>query len=141
LLGAGVLLAGGLALRVAVAARQSLWFDDGATLGAIALSPAELWADRLRNGSFPLFFLLLQGWTRLAGLSMAVLRAPFVLMTLAAIPLAAALAREAAPAGRKKLAAWLAGALAAVHPSLLYLSAELRPYGLGFWGGTGRIVG
>jgi uncharacterized membrane protein len=123
-----------LALRIAVAARQSLWFDDGATLGAIALSPSELWADRLRNGSFPLFFLLLQGWTRLSGhlwgLSLAALRAPFVLMTLAAIPLAAALAREAAPAGRKKLAAWLAGALAAVHPSLLYLSAELRPYGL-----------
>jgi hypothetical protein len=124
------LLSIGLALRVIIATRRSLWFDDGATLGAIALSPGDLWTDRLRNGSFPLFFLLFQGWARLAGLSLAALRAPFVLMTLAAIPLAAALAREMAPAGRKKAAAWLAGALAAVHPSLLYLSAELRPYGL-----------
>jgi hypothetical protein len=134
------LLAIGLASRVAVAARRSLWFDDGATLGAIALSPVELWGERLSNGHFPWFFLLFQGWTWLAGLSLAALRAPFVLMTLAAIPLTAALAFEVAPKGRKRAAAWIAGALAAVHPSLLYLAAELRPYALLTLLGGGMIL-
>ncbi len=111
-------------LRIVVLLRTSMWIDDGATLAAIRLGPADLVAERFRMGHFPWFFLLFKGWSTLAGTSLLALRFPSLLACVATIPIMAMLAGRLGGAR----AAVVAAGIAAVHGTLLRFSAELRMY-------------
>jgi len=84
-------------------------------------------AVRLSDTSPPLYYLLLNGWTRLAGVSDASIRLLSVLWALASIPVLWLIARRVAG----EAAALPAVVLFAVNPLGLYHSVEGRMYALG----------
>ena len=83
-------------------------------------------AVRLSDTSPPLYYLLLNGWTRLAGVSDSVLRLFSALWALAAIPVLWLIARRIGG----EPAALPAVVLFAVSPLGLYYSVEARMYSL-----------
>jgi hypothetical protein len=88
--------------------------------------PRVIRAVRLSDTSPPLYYLLLNGWTRWAGVSDAALRLFSVLWALASMPVLWLVARRASG----EAAALPAVVLFAVCPLGLYYSAEGRMYSL-----------
>ncbi len=124
--------AAGLALAVAlgVAARlhspSALWLDEALSLGIARRPLPELFAALRRDGSPPLYYLLLHAWTLVAGTSATVVRALSTLLSLAALPVALLAGRRlGGPAtGRAALL------LLAVSPFAVRYATETRMYAL-----------
>ncbi|HYD46842.1 MAG TPA: glycosyltransferase family 39 protein [Terriglobales bacterium] len=117
-------LAAALALRLPGLAAAPLWFDETITAEWMHLSWAELLKTVLTDNHPPLYFLLLRGWTELAGHSDFALRLPSALASLACVPLMAAAARLAAGDAAMRWAAWFA----ALSPLLIHHGQEARAY-------------
>lgn len=98
--------------------------DEYATWSRTRLPVADLIQDRLKNGHFPSYFLLVQAWSRLAGDAEYVLRAPSVVLGLAGLAALWLLVRDLA--GRR--AAMIAGALYPVHQVVIWSAQNARPW-------------
>jgi mannosyltransferase len=105
---------------------DSLWIDEGISVG-IASHPATDIPGLLRqDGSPPAYYLLLHGWIQLAGTGEAALRTPSLVFGLLTVP--AALWAGWSLFGRR--AGWLCAALAALLPFLTVQAQEARMYSL-----------
>ena len=121
-----------LALRLYRLSAPSLWYDEGVTAAISQRSLADLarWtADDIQP---PLYYVLVAGWTRLAGTSEWALRFPSVAAGLLALPLLLALHRRlwrlaAGPVTPSALPLLL---LAACAPLWVYYAQEARNYTL-----------
>ena len=121
-----------LALRLFHLGTQSLWYDEGVTAAISQRSLADLarWtADDIQP---PLYYVLVAGWTRLAGASEWALRFPSAAAGLLTVPLLLALHRRlwrpsAGPVARSALPLLL---LAACAPLWVYYAQEARNYTL-----------
>jgi hypothetical protein len=133
---AWALRAGALLLSVAVVwvalrfeAHDAFWLDESWT-GAVIGQPT--WADSVRqiywDVNAPLYYLLLRGWSLVAGLSDAALRAPS-LACAAAVPLVCALVPlQARSLGAAQKLAW--AAITGLWFPALCFAAEARCYAL-----------
>lgn len=102
------------------------WIDEGLSVG-IASHPLDEIPGALRkDGSPPLYYLLLGVWTRLIGDGEARTHALSLGFALLAVPCAFALARQMF----SERAGWFAGVLAAFLPFLSYYAQETRMYAL-----------
>jgi hypothetical protein len=119
-------LVAGLAVRLAWIGRDDLWSDEVHTLHTVSLPLADVVDERLNAGHVPLYFLLLRGWTALAGTSQAALRAPSAVFGTALLLPAALLLRRLVPAASSRWAL----VLLAFHPAFVELSREARMYSL-----------
>jgi mannosyltransferase len=105
---------------------DSLWIDEGISVGIASHPAAEIPGLLRQDGSPPLYYLLLHGWIELAGTGEAVLRAPSLVFALLTVP--AALWGGWSLFGRR--AGWLCAALAALLPFLTAQAQEARMYSL-----------
>jgi mannosyltransferase len=113
----------GLGLRLYRLGAQSLWFDEAQTLDVAGYPLAEIARRAYRP---PLFHMALHFWMRIAGDSEFLLRLPSTLFG-AGIPF---LAFIVATRLYDRRAGLLAAALAAISPTLIWYSQELRMYSL-----------
>ncbi len=127
-----VLVLAACVLRVFALGRDDFWSDEVHTFEALALPPMELVRERLAAGHLPLYFLLLDAWSAVAGVSETALRLPAALLGAVAVVPAWAVSRrllasDDGPGG--DAARWATGAVA-FHPLLVELSREARMYPL-----------
>ncbi|MFA5891765.1 MAG: glycosyltransferase [Actinomycetota bacterium] len=117
----------GLALRVAFAPTQGIRLDESLSLAQAQEPLLTLWRG-LASGNvhIPLYHTLLHEWIKVAGTSEWALRAPSLLLGVAAIPLMHALGRRLFGV-RAGIAA---AALAALSPFWIWHSGEARMYPL-----------
>ncbi|MGI9120734.1 MAG: glycosyltransferase family 39 protein [Acidimicrobiales bacterium] len=102
------------------------WMDEAISVG-IASRPLGSIPELLRmDGSPPLYYLLLHGWTSLFGSSEAATHTLSLIFSLAAVP--AALWAGWSLFGRRT--GWVFAALVALSPFLAYYSNETRMYSL-----------
>ncbi len=121
-----LLLLAGFAIRLYGLGGQSLWYDETVSAYLARQPVAELVAHTARDIHPPGYYLLLRGWSLLAGdseFSLAFFSLIFGLLTIA---LTARLAARLL--GRR--GAWLAALLVAVSPYHLWYSQEVRMYTL-----------
>lgn len=122
------ILAASAALRLFHLDRLSLWTDEifsryyYGLLGPRFLFTDGLWVEP----TFPLYYVILQGWMGLAGTSEYALRSLSVLMSVAALPLVYLLVREL---GTRRQALVAAG-LYAICPSAVFFAQEARVYAM-----------
>jgi 4-amino-4-deoxy-L-arabinose transferase-like glycosyltransferase len=104
--------------------------DEYATWSRTRLPFEELVQDRLKNGHFPAYFVLVQAWSHLAGEAEFVFRLPSVAFGLLGLVALWLLARDLA--GRR--AALVAGAIYPLHQVVIWCSQNARPWAgvLGF---------
>lgn len=127
LLGIAVITAVAAALRIALIDAQGLRLDEATTLRQARLPLDELWTGlAAHNVHVPLHHTIMHFWVALTGDSEVTLRAPSVVLGIAAVPLLWALGRRLAGEG----AALFAAALAAGSPFLVWHSDEARMYPL-----------
>ena len=89
-----IAVAFGVGLRWWGLGTKSLWFDEGYTAWVVSLPPRPL-VDAVRvDTAPPLYYLLLHGWTRLAGTSEVALRAPSAAAATAALAVTLLVARR-----------------------------------------------
>jgi mannosyltransferase len=124
----GILVFAGLLLRFF--ARQALWLDEAQSV-AIAQLPLHgpgttLWDGLKQDGSPPLYYLLLHGWTELFGTGTAVVRALSAVLNLAAIYPLYVLARRVVG----QVPAQVVTILYICSPYALYYATETRMYSL-----------
>lgn len=126
--GAGLLLAAFLLcliVRLSTLGHLALWLDEVTTADVIGMSWPELVANRLANGHFPTYFVLLK-ILGLAGGSEFALRLPSAVFDSLAGALVARLAL--------RLDGWIGAILAtllyALMPNLIQYGQEARPYAL-----------
>ncbi len=105
--------------------RRGLLIDEPYTANTARLSWSGMWSQLYLDSPDPLIYVLLYGWTRLAGESPLALRAPSMLFFALTICVTGQLARRLAGAW----AGVLAGLLMAFSLNLAILyAAEARPY-------------
>ncbi|HXF63271.1 MAG TPA: glycosyltransferase family 39 protein, partial [Caldilineaceae bacterium] len=126
-LGLALLTLLAFALRVYRLDVQSLWYDEGVTAEIARRGIAELTRWTAGDIQPPLYYYVIAGWGRLAGWSEWSLRFPSVFFGTLVVPLLAAVTIALT---RRRVAGLLAGALAALHPLLLYYSQEARMYAM-----------
>jgi hypothetical protein len=119
----GVLVAGA-ALRAV--ARSGLWIDEAISAQIASLPVGELLEALRHDGHPPLFYVLLRGWTSLAGTSDVALRSLSLLCSLAALPMAWFAGKRYA--GRPGAVAFLV--LLASSPFAIRYATEARMYAL-----------
>jgi mannosyltransferase len=105
---------------------DSLWIDEGISVGIASHPAAEIPGLLRQDGSPPLYYLLLHGWIELAGSGEAALRAPSLVFALLTVP--AVLWGGWSLFGRR--AGWLCATLAALLPFLTAQAQETRMYSL-----------
>lgn len=115
-----------LGLRLFHLGTQSLWIDEILTHRSADVGAPMPLPDLLQNVHGPLYALLLNLWTRLAGDSEWAMRLPSALFGTAMVPAMAAVATLWLGAETAVLAAWLA----ALSPFLVWYSQEARNYAL-----------
>jgi uncharacterized membrane protein len=125
------------ALRVWGLGSQSLWYDEGysAYLGA-HLSIGQALDLTVRDIVPPLYYMMVQVWTPLAGASEYALRFPSALLGMVAVALLMRIGRHlvrsaTSPTGGAVIewSGLFSGALAATAPVLIWLSQDARMYG------------
>jgi len=114
-----------LAMRLARLDRAPLWFDETYTASWVRLPLGACLREALEANHLPLYFLLLDAWTGVAGDSAWALRLPGVLASVATVPVVAAIARHAAGLEAGRRAAWLLALL----PFAIHHAQEARMYG------------
>jgi uncharacterized membrane protein len=104
--------------------RTTYWIDEGLTVGIASHPITSIPGVLVKDGSPPLYYLLLAVWTRLFGTSEVATHSLSLLIGLA-VPLVAFWA-----AGRlfDRRAAWFTAAFAALSPFVTYFSGETRMY-------------
>ena len=106
---------------------HGFWIDELHTVGSISGTFRQLVADRLAAGHIPTYFILIQAWTRVAGVSEWSLRFPSVLAASLAFFGFFLLVRDFLPGTR---ACVIALVLFFFHPFLLWASHDARMYAL-----------
>jgi hypothetical protein len=121
-----------LLLLVAVAAvarfwslRQSVWFDEYVTTGVIVKGSKLIKTLNHEEGTPPLYFAALWGWTKVFKADDSALRTFSAIIGTATVPVVYAAARELTASRR---VARIAAALIAVNPMLVWFSQEARAY-------------
>lgn len=104
---------------------DGFWIDEFHTLNAISGTFRELIANRIGAGHIPTYFMLLQAWAHMAGVSEWALRFPSVLFAALAFFSFFLLTREFLLNSRAYL---IALAIFFFHPFLLWASHDARPY-------------
>lgn len=138
----GIIVAGGLALRLYRLCDRSIWFDEAFSWRLIKYPLGEMLRRVTLDNNLPLYFVLLKGWIGCFGDSALAMRLLSVLLGAAAIVAMFAFVREACqwssnlrPArysARRQLdAALLAAALVAVSALQIRWSWDVRAYSLG----------
>jgi uncharacterized membrane protein len=122
------IVAGGAVLRFVGIGTQSLWYDEYVTsidirgsIVAVMHHVAHL------EGTPPLYYALLWGWTKIFGTGDAALRSLSAVAGIATIAVVYAIARELDLSRR---VARVAAVLIAVNPMLIWYSQEARAYSL-----------
>jgi len=130
-----LLLAAGLRLHRLGA--QSLWNDEGASYAMTQRAPDAIIANAAADIHPPGYYLLLAGWTRLAGTSELALRFPSALASLLTVALVYALGRRLFGRGAGAAAALLLAA----NTFAIYYAQEARMYALlGLWATAGMAA-
>jgi len=119
------LIAVSFALRVGDLG-TSLWIDEGISIGIASHRLTEIPGLLARDGSPPLYYLLLHGWMALFGTSETATHALSLAIALATIPVA--LWAGWSLFGRR--VGWIFAALVAVSPYLAFFATETRMYAL-----------
>lgn len=134
MIGAGVAIAAGLVFRFWNTAAYPLWLDEAYSAFAADHGFHFLWHVVPRYETHPPFYYsLLHVWGMATGESVGARRALGLLFGLATIPVAGLAAAAAGRLAGLKLAdrRWLASlvlALTALHPLLINMSRQVRPY-------------
>lgn len=102
------------------------WLDEGIAVGISSYPLTEIPGLLRLDGSPPLYYLLLHGWTSVLGSSEAATHLLSLLFALAVVP--AALWAGWSLFGRR--AGWTCAVLATVNPFIAYYSNETRMYSL-----------
>ncbi|MEA3056897.1 MAG: mannosyltransferase, partial [Actinomycetota bacterium] len=102
------------------------WVDEALSVGIARHPIAEIPHLLLRDGSPPLWYLLLHLWTSVLGTSAVATHAMSVVFGIAVVPVAWVVARRVFD----ERAAWCTGALVAVSPFVTYFGHETRMYSL-----------
>ncbi|MCY3575060.1 MAG: glycosyltransferase family 39 protein [Chloroflexi bacterium] len=105
---------------------QSLWYDEGITAAHSARSLPELVPLLQVNVHTPAYFLLLAGWTDVAGDSELALRLPSALFSLLSVAFAYSLGARL----YGRLAGWAAAALVALNSFSIFYAQEARMYAM-----------
>jgi mannosyltransferase len=115
------------AVRLATLGQQSLWLDESYAIEDIGRPFGAMlsWVGA-REGSPPLYFVLLWGWAKVFGTGAVGLRALSAIAGIATVPLV--YAAGAALASRR--AGVVAAAFTAVSPLMVWYSQDARPYAL-----------
>lgn len=124
---AGVLLLVLTALSVQLRTRAidtSYWIDEGIAVGIARYPLADIPGVLLKDGSPPLYYLLLHVWETWLGTSEPATRSLSLVAATLTIPLGFFLGMRIAGAR----AAWICALLAAGHPFLTYYAQETRMY-------------
>ena len=125
-------VAGVVALTVAAAALRLegigtwYWVDEALSVGLARHALTDIPHLLLRDGSPPLWYLLLHGWTAAFGTSAAATHSLSLVFGLATVPLGWVIGDRLF--GRRS--AWFVASLAAVSPFVTYFSRETRMYSL-----------
>jgi len=107
---------------------QSLWYDEFVTTDVINRPLRQVpRAVAEREGTPPLYYVLVWGWHRLFGSTDAAVRSFSALVGVALIPVVYAIVLQL---GLSRRAARIAALLAAVNPMLVWYSQEARAYSL-----------
>lgn len=120
------------ALLIAIAVRlvrldgAPLWLDEVITARWMALPWREMVRTVLADNHPPLYFLVLQGWSQIAGTSAWALRLPSVVVSCVTVLLVAALAGTLGGRSAARFAAWFT----ALSPFLIHHGQEARMYAL-----------
>jgi hypothetical protein len=119
------LLAISLVLR-STALDAGFWIDEALAVGISSHDLTEIPGVLEKDGSPPLYYVLLHGWIRLFGTGETATHVLSLVLALLTIPAALWAARSlwGAKAG------WVAAALAALNPFLTYYAQETRMYSL-----------
>lgn len=112
-------------LRVTTLTAQSLWNDEAGSLWHARHAVGAILAG-LEPDHLPLYFLLLKGWTALAGEQDAAVRFSSLLPSVLTVPLLWWLGRRLAGV----VVGGVAAAVAAISPASLYYGHEVRMYAL-----------
>ncbi|HEV2068996.1 MAG TPA: glycosyltransferase family 39 protein [Acidimicrobiales bacterium] len=104
----------------------SLWVDEGMSVGIASRSLTGIPPALIKDGSPPLYYLLLHGWMGVFGSSEAAVRALSLVFAVAAVPVAWWAGRSLF--GRR--AGWVAAVLVAFSSYLTVHSREARMYSL-----------
>jgi len=102
------------------------WIDESLSVGLARHNLYEIPSLLLRDGSPPLWYLLLHGWMLLFGTSAVATHALSFVFALLTVPAAWYLGRRLFD----DRAAWFAATLAAVNPFVTYFARETRMYSL-----------
>jgi uncharacterized membrane protein len=131
-LGLLVIILIALALRLALLGEQSLWYDEGVTWLLSQKPPGELIQWTAADIQPPLYYLLIWATDALFGPSEWALRFPSVIFGVLTVPLIYILARYlfSASPQRPTFAPYLAAALLAISPVMVYYAQEARMYTL-----------
>jgi uncharacterized membrane protein len=122
-----------LALRLALLGEQSLWYDEGVTWLLSQKPPGELIQWTAADIQPPFYYLLIWETDALFGHSEWALRFPSVIFGVLTVPLIYMLARRLFPErspGSLASAPFLAAALLAISPVMVYYAQEARMYTL-----------
>jgi mannosyltransferase len=128
-------VAGGLGLTALVALSLALsvqnlgdwlWMDEGISIGIASHPLRRIPGLLVRDGSPPLYYLLLHGWMAVVGRSETSTHALSLLFALLAVPVAFWAGRSLFGAAE----GWIAAALVATNPYLTYFATESRMYSL-----------
>lgn len=113
----------GFALRLYTLDAKPFWFDEGLSVD-LALAPPDYVLNTIDRP--PLYYMLLHGWIKIAGVSPFTFRFFSAWWATLALPLFYVLARQVL----NRRAAWLTLLLAALSPFLVYYAQEARTYSL-----------
>ena len=119
------LMAGSTAIRLN-GLGDWLWIDEGISVGISSHPVASLPRILRRDGSPPLYYLILHGWIRLFGTSEVALHALSLVFAIAVIPVSFWLARRLFGLA----AGWITAVLAATNTYLTTYGHEVRMYTL-----------
>jgi hypothetical protein len=114
-----------LALRLE-AIKTWYWIDEALSVGLARHDLVDIPRLLLRDGSPPLWYLLLHLWMRVFGTSVVATHSLSLVFAVAIVPVSWVLARRTF--GERT--AWMVGALAALSPFVTYFARETRMYSL-----------
>ena len=125
--GIGALVALSLLLRTTELG-IGFWIDEGLSVGIADRPLGDIPVALRKDGSPPLYYMLLHFWLDIAGRSEEGVRGLSLLFALLAIP--AALLGRARRSGARTKAAWFAAVLMAFNPFLAQYAQEARMYSM-----------
>jgi len=108
------------------AAGMSFWLDEGISVGVASHSLRDIPHVLLQDGSPPLYYLLLNGWTSLFGASNSAVHLLSLLFGLATVPAAF----WAGWSLFDRRTGWMCALVVAINPFVAYYATEARMYSM-----------